>query len=362
MSLKSVFLIVLIGTFFLYCGNQNKSEVTTQAAELKIRPLADTIGFAQYGWQMDSLIARMNPNDKIESDEIFKAAICPHDDYAYAGGLYKKTLSGIKAPTVILIGVAHKARIFNLENKLVFGSFDEWKSVYSNVKVTPLREKLMIELPKETYVVHDSMMQIEHSLESIMHFLQADNREVEILPFLVPYFTLEKMESFSDKLTLALHKIMDEENLEFGKDVAIVISNDAIHYGDEGWGRDNLAPLGVDESGTEMVRAKEKMIVDSCLVGEITREKIKRFSEITVDENNYKEYKWTWCGRYSIPFGLMFANKLNTLTNAVHLNGNLLDYRSSYHNPHIKVIDLGMSVTAPANIHHWVGYVGVGYQ
>jgi len=362
MSLKSVFLLTLIGNLFLSCGDQSKSEQSVKSPELKVRELADTIGFAQYGWQMDSLIARIDPGDKIPYDEVFKAAICPHDDYAYAGGLYSKTLEGIKAKTIVLIGVAHKARIFNLENKLVFGSFDEWKSVYNNARVSPLRDKLLIELPKETYVVHDSMMQMEHSLEPIVHFLQSKNREIEIIPMLVPYFTDENMESISDKLTLALRKIMKEENLKFGEGLAIVISNDAIHYGDEGWGGDNMAPMGVDESGTEMVRAKEMMIVDSCLVGEVTREKIKRFNEITVDENNYKEYKWTWCGRYSIPFGLMLANKLNTLINAVHLNGILIDYRSSYHNAHLKVDDLKMGVTAPANIHHWVGYAGIVYK
>lgn len=362
MRLKLIIVLTILCSLFFACSETNKSGKNLTSPELRTRELADTVGFAQYGWQMDSLIARIDPEDKTPSDNVFKAAICPHDDYAYAGGLYSKTLEGIKAKTVVLVGVAHKARIFNLENQLVFGSFDEWKSVYANVKISPLREKLLIELPTETYVVNDSMMQMEHSLEPIVHFLQSKNREVEIIPMLVPYFTNENMESISDKLTLALQKIMKEENLKFGEGLAIVISNDAIHYGDEGWGGDNMAPMGVDESGTEMVRAKEMMIVDSCFVGEVTREKINRFNGITVDENNYKEYKWTWCGRYSIPFGLMFANKLNTLINSVHLNGTLIDYRSSYHNAHLKVDDLGMSVTAPANIHHWVGYAGIVYK
>jgi len=50
---------------------------------------------------------------------------CPHEDYKYAAGLFHKTLSGIKAKTIILIGVAHRARNFNLESKLVFGSFNK---------------------------------------------------------------------------------------------------------------------------------------------------------------------------------------------------------------------------------------------
>ncbi|MEZ5000386.1 MAG: AmmeMemoRadiSam system protein B [Bacteroidales bacterium] len=36
------------------------------------------------------------------------------------------------------------------------------------------------------YLVNDSMHNIEHSLESMVPFLQYYNREVEIVPILVP--------------------------------------------------------------------------------------------------------------------------------------------------------------------------------
>lgn len=97
--------------------------------------------------------------------------ICPRDDYSYVGGLYTKTLAGIKAGTIILIGVAHKAKVFKLENKLVFDSFDEWKCAGGNIKVSALREKLLKTLSPTSFVVHDSIMQAEHSLEAITPFL-----------------------------------------------------------------------------------------------------------------------------------------------------------------------------------------------
>jgi len=211
-------------------------------------------------------------------------------------------------------------------------------------------------------MVHDSMIQLEHSLEAITPFLQYSNKEVEIIPVLVPYFEFEKMEAFSSELADALFDIMKEENLNFGKDVAIVISNDAIHYGDEEWGGSQLAPFGVDSLGTAQAKQKDLEIISNCLQGELSHEKIKLFNSYTVNEDSFKEYKWTWCGRYSVPFGLLTAKALNERIEHKALNGELVDYRTSFHNIHIEVIDLGMGTTAPAYQRHWVGYVGMIYN
>ena len=40
----------------------------------------------------------------------------------------------------------------------------------------------------------------------------------------------------------------------------------------------------------------------------------------------------------------------------------MLGYRSSDLSTHIKIDDLKMGHTAPANSRHWVAYVGMGYQ
>ena len=109
----STFLI--IATISISCTDDIPKDHTL----LKVRQLIDTVGFTQYKWQLDSVIKRIEIKDKLINNDIYKTVICPHDDYTYAAGLYNKTLSGIKAKTVVLIGVAHKARNFNLENKLV---------------------------------------------------------------------------------------------------------------------------------------------------------------------------------------------------------------------------------------------------
>jgi MEMO1 family protein len=357
MSVKLIFNLFIGCVLFISCNHQKTTE-----SNLKIRQLADTIGFTQYEWQLDSIISRVHPDDKKPSNQIYKAAICPHDDYAYAAGLYSKTIEGIKAKTIILIGVAHRARNFNLENKLVFGSFDKWKCNDSNITISPLRDNLSKILSQDIFIVHDSMMQLEHSLEAINPFLLRKNKEVQIIPVLVPYITFENMDLFSDELSKAVYTIMKKENLQYGKDLAVVISNDAIHYGNKDWGGANLAPFGVDSIGNAKARQKDLKIIDQCLKGELSKNKIRKFNTYTVKEDNFKEYKWTWCGRYSLPFGLLFANKLNILINNQPLSGTLIGYRSSYPGQHIEVKDIDMGYTAPANNSHWVAYTGVGYQ
>lgn len=356
MLFKTKFLLFIAGLAILgACTN-----VPMQT--LKVRQVVDTVGFAQYAWQLDSILARIPAADKPTDTSTDKMVICPHDDYAYAGSLYPQSLSGIKANTIVLIGVAHKARIFKLENKMVFGSFDAWKSANGIVKVSPLRNQLLTLLPKESFIVHDSMIQLEHSLEAILPFLQKKNPNIEIIPVLIPYFQFDKISTDAKELATALHKLIDKENLAFGKDLAIVISNDAIHYGDTDWGGSNMAPFGVDSLGTAKAYQKDQEIVNNCLIGKLNPVRIKKFYTYTVQDTNYKAYKWTWCGRYAVPFGLELGNTLNQQIFNQPLIGTLVDYRSSFHNAHLKVNDLQMGTTAPANQRHWVGYVGMRYK
>ena len=354
----SVFTFILVSS----CNEKSKEISTSEASEIKVRHQKDTIGFAQYGWQMDSVMARISSEDKQPNSRVYKAAICPHDDYAYAGGLYNKTLSGIKAKTIVLIGVAHRAANFKLENKVVFGTHSHWDSPYGGVKISALRNQLLQKLKKETFIVHDSMMQIEHSLEAIVPFLQKNNRAIEIIPMLVPHMTFHNMEILSEDISKAMSELMKMNQLVYGDDFAVVISNDAVHYGSEEWGGKDLAPYGTDGAGNEQARQKDLLIIRNCLEGELQPGKIKSFNQYTVNSDDYRKYAWVWCGRYSVPFGLLVSNKLNQRVNNTNLTGYLIDWRSSLHNPHIEVTDIGMGHTATASSKHWVAYVGMGYQ
>ncbi len=319
-------------------------------------------GYAQHDWQMDSIYQRLQLQDSANGLQ-WKAAISPHDNYRFAGELYYKSLRGINAPHIILIGVAHRARNFDLQDKLVFGTFTEWESPYGGIKVSPLGEDIMSRLPEQDFIVHDSMQVIEHSLEAIIPWLHKKNRKADIVPILVPYISYAGIDSISAHLAQAVHEILKAKNWTYGKDVAIVISNDAVHYGDEEWGGSTtMAPMGTDSAGTEQARQMDLEIIDKCLTDELTADKIKLFTEYTVQQEDYKEYKWVWCGRYSVPFGLSFANKLNLLETGQPLTGTFLGYQTSIDHPLIEVEDIGMTVSALSTNRHWVAYTSIVYE
>lgn len=346
--------------------------------EIKLRPLADTVGFAHTKTQMDSVMRRImrRQEKKLRNVRIkagvgheteFKAVIAPHDDYTYAGYMYPLALQNIKAKTVIVFGVAHKAKQLGLENQLIFDSYTHWRGPYGNVKVSLLREDIIKELDKaefigkKIYLVNDTMQKIEHSVEAEIPFLQYFNRNVEIISILVPYMSYGTMSEYAGPLAEAIDSALARHHMKFGKDVAIVISADAVHYGDEGWGGKNFAFYGADTSGYQKAMKYEQGIMDTCFFGPIDPGKVMRFTDFTVQEENYKEYKWTWCGRYSVPMGLFTAFYLTK--NNPPLTGKILGYETSLSNKPIPVSDLGgMGVTAPAKLRHWVGYPAIGFK
>lgn len=354
--MKKSKLVIICSVFLVFsaCKHNYKPE------ELNIRQIVDTVGFAQYDWQMDSIMNRLEIS--VESDKKWRVVITPHDDYAYVGNLYPEALNGIKAKTIILFGVAHKARNYDLENKIIFDSYDEWSAPYGKVKVSDIRNDLISNLPDSLFIVHDEMQSVEHSLEAIIPFLQYNNRDLEIIPILVPYMSFEKMQQISISLSKILSGMMDERSLSWGDDIAIVISTDAVHYGDKDWGGKNYAPYGTDSLGLLNARNHEMDIINNCLIDELSIDKVQSFVNYTVQESNYKEYKWTWCGRYSVPLGLLTAYELDKIRNETGLLGSFVGYSNSIDHPVLKVDDLKMGTTAPANNRHWVGYPAVGYR
>jgi len=358
LRLVLLFMIVLVTSKSL---PQGKNTV------VRVRQYVDTVGFASYSWQMDSVMSRISKFHRtVEANSQKhsggqKAAICPHDDYLYAGWLYPEVLKNIHASTIILFGVAHKAKNFNVENRIVFDSFNEWKEPYGNIKIPALREEIIKNLPADVYLIHDSLQQAEHSVEAIIPFLQYFNRSVRIISILVPYMSYQRMDQISGELVPAIEKALKSEGLKWGKNVAFVISTDAVHYGDEDWNGSNFAYYGCDEKGYKDAKDHEKQIIDESLTGPLEQEKIRKFTQFTLKDEDYKAYKWTWCGRYSVPFGLLTILKMNASSSSRPLQGILKGYGTSLYEPKLKVNDIGMGQTAKATLHHWVGYAGITY-
>lgn len=362
------FSLLLLITFISSCSQPKTTNKVTHQ-EVLVRYAVDSIGFAIHDWQMDSIIKRIK---NLQADSLkefnnpgqhpWKVCIVPHDDYSYVGYQYLNILAGIKAKTIIMFGVAHKARIFDLEDKLIFGRFDYWQGPYGKTMVSDLRDKILDKLDESLYEVHDSMQIVEHSLEAHIPFLQYFNPEIEIVPILVPYMSYDRMKEIAEPLASSIFNLLKENQLELGEDVAIVISTDAVHYGDENWGGNNYAPYGTDEKGTSDAVNYEHEIMRNCLIGELSLNGIKKFTEYTVQDKDHRDYKWTWCGRYSVPFGLMTSLSLTELIGEVPLQGQLIGYSNSIDHARIRVEDLGMGTTAPAYNRHWVGYASIGYK
>ena len=329
----------------------------------------DTIGFAQYHWQMDSIMSRIEGSYLFEeyhpcddkSDEPAKIIISPHDDYSYVGPLYPAVIHEIKSPTIIMFGVAHKAKLFGLEGKLIFDSYKSWKGPYGNARVSRLREEIMASLDTGMYIINDSIQAVEHSLEALLPYLQYFKKDIEIVPILVPAMPFDRMTQISESLARVISGLARQHGLKWGKDYAFVISNDAVHYGDEEWGGQNLAPFGSDSAGYKQAIKHEMEITSCTLCGKLNPDSIKRFNECTVDTANFREYKWTWCGRYSVPVALLTAYHLAKITGD-SIWGTKIGYMTSIDHPPVPVTDLGMGTTAPASLRHWVGYVGIVYK
>ena len=337
-----------------------KTGIMTDNRNAKIRPLKDTIGFARYSWQMDSLMARMYPGGFVEhAVSPWKLVICPHDDYTYVGTLYPELLQNVKASTLFLIGVAHKAAQLNIQDSLVFDSYTTWKGPWKDISVSPVREELFGLLGKKYGIINDTLQKVEHSLEAMIPYLQYFNRNITIIPILVPSMSPDRMQKCGKALADAIRAVAMNHKWEWGIDYAIVSTTDAVHYGNEDWGGANMAFFGCDEKGNIKAREHEAGIIDSCLKGEIKPEKIRLFSNFTLNPDNFREYKWTWCGRYSVPFALYTAYYLS---DDKPLSGKLVGYSTSITSSQIPVDDIGMGRTAIATACHWVGYAALGYN
>lgn len=352
-------LIIFVIPFAILGCSKGKGDLT-------VRKPVDTIGFAVKQYQVDSVISRINAFQGERLSRVplaanCRLAICPHDDYTYVGWLYPATLRNISAKTVILFGVAHKARQFGLEDVIVFEGFTHWHGPYGNIPVSDLRELILKNLPQGMAIRHDSMHIVEHSIESMLPFLQHNRKDIEIVPILVPCMDFNRMGVVAKALAASLQKVFQKKKLVWGPDVALVVTTDAVHYGDDDWGNKNYAPFGADSAGYKKAIDLELEIFNSTLNVTLSENKIHNFFSYTVNPENHREYKWTWCGRYSLPFALLTAVELNRLTGGADLIGLPIGYATSIDHEPLPVSDLGMGQTAPANIRHWVGYAAVVY-
>jgi hypothetical protein len=169
----------------------------------------------------------------------------------------------------------------------------------------------------------------------------------------------DRMQECGRGLAEAIKSVAGKHGWIWGKDYAIVVTTDAVHYGNEDWGGVNRAYFGCDEKGNMLARALEAEIIRKCFEGEVAPENFRLFSSYTLKSDNYKEYKWTWCGRYCVPVALYTAFYLN---DSKPITGVVAGYSTSITAAHIPVDDIRIGRTAIATPCHWVGYAAIGFR
>lgn len=340
--------------------------------DTSVRSQVDTIGYAVTAEQMKRVVDESRKRceaysgqDAPATDPGFSgrlsAAVCPHDDYIYAGRLYHTVLPRVQAPRVFLFGVSHKARQYGVADTLVFDDYYRWHSPLGPITVSGLREQIAGKLGPANGCVRRDMHAAEHSMESIAFYLKALNRDVEILPVLVPHMSWDRLNELARSFASALAEISRNNRWVPGENFAIVCSCDAVHYGDVQWGSTGYAPFGTDLAGYKAAVDQDRSIMDETLKGEIAAGKLHDFYSRCTDPDDYMKYRVTWCGRFAVSFGLLTALHVNTKLLKRPLRNVLDDYGTSVSEAHLVLGPSGPSATAPAHFHHFVGYAALGY-
>lgn len=337
-----------------------------------VRGVRDAVGFVVTREQAEDVVATAVGLERAaiiaRDDELgldaghgFIGGVCPHDDHLYAARAYVHLTERISASRVVLVGVFHAARLWDLEDVLVFDRFQAWHGPWAPVAVDPVREAIVARLDPGSFVVDNAMHAREHSIEAILPFLQANHRDLTIVPILVPYASWDRLSFLADELSTALASIMAERGWVLGRDLAVVVSSDAVHYGPDF----DHAPFGTDATGYQRAVDRDEALARDHLAGPVDPERLAALEYTLVDRDNVRVYKLPWCGRFSVPFGVKLLGDLAEKTGIGTPEGHFLRYATSLSEPQLPVsqatLDAGLGTTAPSNLHHWVGYLSVGY-
>jgi AmmeMemoRadiSam system protein B len=286
------------------------------------------------------------------------AVIGPHDDYIYTGRVYRQVFPLVTAKTVIVVGVFHRYRRFEARDQLVFDTYRAWRSPDGEIPVSELREDLVAALPPGMAVKDAAAHDNEHSVEGIAYFLKHARPDVRIVPVIVPAASFERLSEMAHALGAALAGSMKSRGWALGRDVAIVVSADGTHYGDD-FKYTPYGAGGVDALMRTMARDRE--LIRDTLGGDLAEEKSRRFFATVVDPENPDQYRATWCGRFSVTFGTLFLAEAARQLGGPPLRGYPLSLGVSVDTPELDVRGAGVGPTAPANLYHFVTHPAVAY-
>jgi AmmeMemoRadiSam system protein B len=282
--------------------------------------------------------------------------LCPHDEFDFAGRVYRRVIPLVTARTVIVIGVFHRYYKFDERDRWVFDSYRAWSATDGRVPVSSLREALLRRLPRRDWTQDSVAHDAEHSLEPLVVWLRHQRPDLEIVPILVPGNRYERLRELADHLGAAVLAELKARRWSMGKDVAIAISADAIHYGPD-FHQTTFGVGGPDSYARAVM--KDHTLMMGPLAGEITDAKIQALYQTFVDPDHPDDYRWTWCGRFSVPLGLMLLQRIGRASGGAFSHP--VAYGTSVGWPELGLRDIGITPGAPCNLYHFVGYPGVAF-
>jgi len=337
-----------------------------------VRAQLDTVGFAVSDEDFQEVLAAALAAEGLASDRIRQtvppavAAILPHDDYLYAGRTVVHALPYLQARRWVVFGVCHACRRIGVRDTLLLDAADAWLVAGREFRVdTDLREELRRRLAGQA-VVSVERHRAEHSVEALLPWLGAAVEDPLFVPILVPGMEPDHLAELADALAAALAEICRERGWRPGRDLGLLISADAVHYGCEGWGGKDFAPFGCDREGHDRGRARDVAIAGNLLSGPLDDGKVAAFIDTVWNREgpDYPVYPYrvTWCGLYSIPFGLTCALRLQERLDGDPPAGRLLRYGDSVSDGRLPLTGTKLGVTAPNTLKHWVGYATIVYR
>ena len=325
------------------------------------RPIRDDVGFCWNPASMQKLVDYLKSQEKeYFPAEKLVAAISPHDDYLYAGRVYYPLFRILKAKEVVIFGVTHgtvRKEINGLQNILILDEYEDWPGLTKPIAVSKLREYLKERLEPSVFIVNNRAHEIEHSIEALLPFLQYFNHEIRITPIMVTPMPFERMEEVSANLAEKIAGYIKEKHLAIGKDIFFLISSDGNHYGQDF----NNSPFGEGEKAWQTALALDRRLIKTYLTGVMDSAKVEGLTKELWGET-YLDYRNTyWCGKYSIPFGLLTAEKTVALAMDKEIKGKLFRFSDTYSEGVLPLTKTGMGTTAPFSLRHWVSFFSIGY-
>lgn len=361
--------VMLLAAGFALLGGRGPAPAAP--ADGPVRDQRDTVGFAvteeDFLQVLAASVAAEGLNDPQERRAVAPAvaAILPHDDYLYAGRTAVHALPHLQARRWIVLGVCHACRRLGVRDRLLLDDYAAWRVAGKEYPVdAELRDAVLAGLDQDAEVSRERHAQ-EHSIEALLPWLGAGAGDFTFVPILVPGMEADRLAALAERLAGILDGICRERGWNAGRDLALAISADAVHYGCEGWGDRGYAPFGCDEAGHAAGRAQDVALAEDILAGPLDRDTVAGFigGVWNPEDPEYPAfpYRITWCGLYSIPFGLTVAQRLWDGSGEPPLTGQLLRYGDSVSDGRLAVAGVALGVTAPNTLAHWVGYPALVY-